>query len=274
MAFNRRQFLWAASTGAAGLALPSAGFAQPTRPRAKFKLGLGTYTFRALDLDHLVARCKEMNLHFIELSHPQYMLPQAKLDEFRSVSAQLKAGGLDLMSWFCGHLTERLEIEAMVEGARSLGVKTVSGSAERSLLDEINTACAKAGLGFGIHNHYFRDRKFLYESPEDVLSAIKGHPHIFSTLDTGHMIALGIDPTDSYRKMKGHVRIIHVKDEDVPGHTVVLGKGKGNIARFIRSVAHDSFPGLVAIEYEEGDDPKEEVSECAQYVRGQVRLES
>jgi hypothetical protein len=79
MAFNRRQFLWAASAGAAGLALPSAGFAQPTRPRAKFKLGLGTYTFRALDLDHLIARCKEMNLDFIELSHPQYMLPQAKL---------------------------------------------------------------------------------------------------------------------------------------------------------------------------------------------------
>jgi len=161
------------------------------------------------------------------------MLPQAKLDEFRSVSGQLKSGGVDLMSWFCGHLTESSGIEAMVEGARSLGVKTVSESAERSLLDEINTACAKAGLGFGIHNHYFRDRKFLYESPEDVLSAIKGHQHIFSTLDTGHMIALGIDPTDSYRKMKGHVRIIHVKDEDVPGHTVVLGKGKGNIARFI-----------------------------------------
>jgi hypothetical protein len=65
MAFNRRQFLWAASAGAAGLALPSARFAQPTRPRAKFKLGLGTYTFRVLDLDHLIGRCNEMNLDFI-----------------------------------------------------------------------------------------------------------------------------------------------------------------------------------------------------------------
>jgi hypothetical protein len=132
MAFNRRQFLWAASAGATGLALPSAGFAQPTRPRANFRLGLSTYTFRVLDIDHLIGRCEEMNLDFIELSHPQYMLPQAKLDEFRSVSGQLKSGGVDLMSWFCGHLTESSGIEAMVEGARSLGVKTVSGSAERS----------------------------------------------------------------------------------------------------------------------------------------------
>jgi len=191
-----------------------------------------------------------MNLDFIELSHPQYMLPQAKLDEFRSVGAKLRSGGLNVMSWFCGDLTDRVGIEAMVRGAQSLGVKTVSGSAERSLLGEVNTACGKAGIGFGIHNHYFRGRKFLYESPEDVLSAIKGHPHIFSTFDSGHMIAFDIDPTEAYRKMKGHVRIIHVKDEDVPGHSVALGKGKGNIARFIQSVAHDSFPGLVAIEYE------------------------
>jgi len=200
------------------------------------------------------------------------MLPQARLEEFPSIKAQLKSAGLEVVSWFFGHLSERAGIEAMVEGAQSLGVKIVSGSAERPLLDEIDTACGKAGLAFGIHNHYFKDRKFIYESPEDVLSAISGHHNIVSTLDTGHMIALGIDPTEAYRRMKEHVRIIHIKDEDVPGHSVVLGKGKGNLAHFVRTLVQDSFPGLVAIEYEEGTDPKEEVSECAKYVR--VRLES
>jgi len=55
--------------------------------------------------------------------------------------------------------------------------------------------------------------------------------------------------------------------------TVVLGKGRGDMAQFIRTVARDSFPGLVAIEYEEGTDPKDEVSECAECIRGQARLE-
>ncbi len=243
-------------------------------PRAKFKLGLGTYTFRLLDINGLIGHCKELNLRTIELSHPQYMLPQAKLEEFRSVREQLTSGGVNLMSWFCGHLSKRSEIDALVEGVRLFGVKTVSGAAQRDMLDDINAACGKAGFAFGIHNHYFPDRKFIYESPEDVLSALEGRPNLFATLDTGHMIAVGVDPTEAYRKMKSRVRIIHIKDEDSPGHSVVLGKGKGNIGEFLRTIAQDSFQNLCAIEYEEGTDPKQEVSECVQYIHSEVRLES
>jgi sugar phosphate isomerase/epimerase len=48
-------------------------------------------------------------------------------------------------------------------------------------------------------------------------------------------------------------QIGHIKDEDSPGHSVVLGKGKGNIGEFLRTIARDSFQNLCAIEYEEGD---------------------
>lgn len=275
MSQNRRQFLASASAGAAILAVGKVVrvFADEV-PLAKFKLGIGTYTFRLLDIAGLVARCKELNVSAIELSHPEYMLPQAKLDRFYSVRQELTSGGVDLVSWFCGHLSKRPEIEALVEGVRSFRVKTVSGSAEREMLDDINTTCGKAGFAFGIHNHYFPDRKFLYETPEDVLSALEGRPNLFATLDTGHMIAVEVDPAEAYRKLKPHVRIIHIKDEDVPGHSVVLGKGKGNIGQFLRILARDSFQGLCAIEYEEGTDPKQEVSECIDYIRSEIRLSS
>jgi sugar phosphate isomerase/epimerase len=275
MPFNRRQFIRRSFAGAAALAMSEvvSGLAEST-PRARFRLGLGTYTFRVLDIKGLIARCNELNLTTIELSHPQYMLPQAKLEDFPSVREQLTSGGVNLTSWFCGHLSKQAEIEALVEGVRRFRLKTVSGSASRDMLDDINTACGKAGFGFGIHNHYFPDRKFLYESPEDVLSALEGRQNLFATLDTGHMVAVGVDPVEAYRKMKAHVRIIHIKDEDVPGHSVVLGKGKGNIGQFLQVIAHDSFPNLCAIEYEEGTDPKQEVAACVSYIRSQVRLES
>ena len=275
MSWNRRQFIRVSSAGVTALMMNDvvAGVSEPA-PRALFRLGLGTYTFRQLDLKGLIDRCRELRLTAIELSHPQYMLPQAKLDDFPSVREQLTSGGVNLTSWFCGHVSKQAEIEALVEGVRRFRVKTVSGSAAREMLDDINTACAKAGFAFGIHNHYFPDRKFIYESPEDVLSAVQGRPNLFATLDTGHMVAVGVDPTEAYYKMKAHVRIIHIKDEDTPGHSVVLGKGKGNIGKFLQTIAGDSFQNLCAIEYEEGTDPKQEVSECIEYIRSQVRLES
>ena len=273
MSMTRRHFLQSYSASAAALAMGVVSELAEERPRAKFKLGLGTYTFRLLDIAGLISRCQELNLHAVELSHPQYMLPQAKLEAFPSAREQLTSGGVELASWFCGHLSKRPEIDALVEGVRLFGVKTVSGSAEREMLDDIDAACGKAGFAFGIHNHYFPDRKFIYESPEDVLSALEGRPNLFATLDSGHMIAVGVDPTEAYHKLKPHVRIIHIKDEDTPGHSVVLGKGKGNIGQFLHTIARDSFQNLCAIEYEEGTDPKLEVSECIKYIDSKVRIE-
>jgi sugar phosphate isomerase/epimerase len=217
-------------------------------------------------------RCRALNLNTIELSHPQFMLPQADLNTFAATRRKLKTGGVDLRSWFCGDLTKTSEIERLVEGVRLFGVKTVSGSATRELLDSINAACGSAGFRFGIHNHYFANRKFLYESPDDVLAALNGHPNLFSTFDSGHMIACGFDPTKAYEKLKSYIRIIHLKDEDRPGHDVVMGKGSGNMAKFLRTISNDGFNGLAAIEFEEGTDPKVEVSECMSFIRGQISL--
>jgi sugar phosphate isomerase/epimerase len=268
----RRQFIHSFCVASAIGTLTGKRLVAETKPTAAFTLGLGTYTFRNQDIDDLIERCRALKLNAIELSHPQFMLPQADLNTFAATRQKLKMGGVDLRSWFCGDLTKTSEIERLVEGVHLLGVKMVSGSAARELLDSVDAACSSAGFRFGIHNHYFANRKFLYESPDDVLGALRGHPSLFSTLDTGHMIACGFDPTEAYEKLKSHVRIIHLKDEDKPGHGVVMGKGRGNMAKFLRTISDDGFNGLAAIEFEEGTDPKIEVSECISFIRGQISL--
>lgn len=274
MTIDRRQFVRLACAAAAAPALQTtAGAFAPSRPRARFRLGLGTYTFRNQDLDGLIERCRDLNLRTIELSHPQYMLPQAKIENCTAARQKLQSGDIELRSWYCGDLTKKEEIDRLVEGVRLFGVKTVSGSARRELLDAIDAACGKEGFKFGIHNHYFANRKFIFESPEDVLSALQGRANLFSTLDTGHMIAVGVDPTEAWHKLKAHVRIIHLKDEDKPGHGVIMGQGKGDMSKFLRTIASEGFNGLAAIEYEEGTDPKQEVAECVRYIREHVALE-
>ncbi len=269
---DRREFIQSFCVAAATDAVAGRRLVAETKPHAAFTLGLGTYTFRNQDIDGLILRCRALNLNTIELSHPQFMLPQADLNTFAAAQQKLKNAGVDLRSWFCGDLNKTSEIERLVEGVHLLGVKMVSGSATHELLDPIDSACGTAGFRFGIHNHYFANRKFLYESPDDVLAALNGHPNLFSTLDTGHMIACGFDPTEAYEKLKPHVRIIHLKDEDKPGHGVVMGRGSGNMAKFLRTICKDGFNGLAAIEFEEGTDPKVEVSECISFIRNQVSL--
>lgn len=65
-----------------------------------------------------------------------------------------------------------------------------------------------------------------------------------------------------------------MKDEDRPGHNVVLGQGKAGMAKFLREIVAAGFDGLAAIEYEEGDDPREEVAECVRFIRRHLRVYS
>src|SRR5262249_24027170 len=97
MSLNRRQFIRVCAAGVTALLRNDlvAGVSEPA-PRARFRLGLGTYTFRQLDIKGLIDRCRELRLTAIELSHPQYMLPRAKLDDFPSVREQLTSGGVNL----------------------------------------------------------------------------------------------------------------------------------------------------------------------------------
>lgn len=168
------------------------------------------------------------------------MLPQAKVETFVAVREKLSKGNMDLASWYCGHLAKRSEIDSLVEGICRFGVKTVSGSAERDLLDEIDHACESGGFGFGIHNHYFHNRKFIYESPEDMLSALDWRPHVFATLDTGQMIAVGVDPTEAYRKLRPHVRIIHLKRRRQTRPQRCVRQRQ----RFLRTITDDGFRGF------------------------------
>src|SRR5713101_6825595 len=124
---NRRSFVRLSA-----LALCAPGL----RAASTFRLGLGTYTFRAVDMDGLVARCRELGLGGIELSHPQFMLPQVKADAVSGLREKLQAGGVEIVSWYCGHLQTGADLERLMPLARQLGVKQVSGSAERELLPE------------------------------------------------------------------------------------------------------------------------------------------
>jgi sugar phosphate isomerase/epimerase len=238
--------------------------------KAKFKLGIGTYTFRSLTPAEMVNWLKQMKVEYIELSHPQFMLPQAKREDFPGLASVLKGGGIGVISWYCGDLKQPDEVRRVVEMAKLLEVKHVSGSASGNILKTVDETFQQNGLFFGIHNHWFENRQFEYQSPDDILKALsKTSTHVGATLDTGHMVSCGYDPIDAFLKLKDRIRVMHLKDIEAPGddQNVIFGTGKGKTDEVLRTIIKEGYAGLVAIEYEkEGPNLRADVKRCVDFV--------
>jgi sugar phosphate isomerase/epimerase len=274
MQLTRREFAIKVTTLAIGTGLASipkrAQAIVHSAPSAMFTLGIGSYTFRKLPPGVMIDRLHRLQIDTIELSHPQFMLPRAKVEDFGQLPELFKKGNIQVRSWYCAGVNSSEDIQKVLEIAKILGVQHVSGDATGDSLLALDEAFQKNGLYFGIHNHFFKDRKFEYQSPEDFLKVFSlTSDHIGATLDTGHMVSCGYDPIDAFHRLKPRVQLVHLKDVVGPGtdRNVLFGTGKGKTGEMVKMLAQEGFEGLVAIEYEEGEDPQEDVEKCVKFVR-------
>ena len=138
------------------------------------------------------------------------------------------------------------------------------------MLERIDRRCTDEGLTFGIHNHFFKGKKFPYESPDDVLAALKGRSKTMgATLDTGQFASCGQDPVEAVRKLAPYLKMVHLKDIEASGAevNVLLGKGIARIADVIAELHKVGYTGLVAIEYEKEGPVEEDIRMEVEYAR-------
>ncbi len=261
---SRRQFFMALGAGVVG---PRAVIG----PKARFTLGIGTYTYRGVTEDKMIDNLLALEIHHIELSSPDYFLPDVKLQNIPILRAKLNRAGIKAVSYFCGDIKTEADIDLTIQAARALGVRHVSGSAVGDALKLVDLRFGSEGLKFGIHNHWFRGRKFAYESPEDLLSALRGLSNAVGvTLDAGHMASCGHDPVEALEKLWRYLQLVHLKDVERSGDdkNVVLGTGIAKSAAVIEGLEKKGFAGLVAIEYEaDKDNPQPAVARGVQFAR-------
>src|SRR5215472_534542 len=254
---SRRHFL--GTVGAGILALR-----KTVRASAHFDLGIGTYTYRGLTEEQMIEDLLALKIKRIELSSPDYFLPAVKLDAVRALRQKLERARIQAVSYFCGDLKTQADIDTTMGVARELGARHVSGSAVGETLRMVDTSFTREGLKFGIHNHWFRGRKFAYESPEDVLGAIAHLSEtVGATMDTGHMASCGYDPVPALEKLWDRLELVHLKDVERAGDdkNVVLGAGIAKSEAVIASLKRRGFAGLAAIEYEaQRENPQPDVA--------------
>lgn len=233
----------------------------------RLNIGVGTFSYHTLSLDDMIVQLNRNNVREIEMSRGEFMLMNPPSGEMvESARRKFDAAGIRCVSYYTATIKTAQDLDLAVRYAKVFGARNVSGDATGSILGEIDQRFTKAGLTFGIHNHWF-PQKFAYESTDDVLRAISPLSSTMgATLDVGQMAACGHDPIDAIRRLTPRLKLVHLKDVAAAGaeHNVMLGTGIANIPGVMRELKRIRFPHLVAIEFEkEGNDDEEMRQELA-----------
>ena len=165
-------------------------------------------------------------------------------------------------------------VDVILNGLRWLGLDwdegPITGDATGEMLRKIDDRLTREGLTFGIHNHYFKNEKFPFESADDVLRALQGRSRTMgATLDVGQMVSCRQDTVEAVRKLGPYLRMVHLKDVAAPGDevNVLLGRGAAKIPEVMAELHRVNYRGLVAVEYEKEGDVNEDMRQEVEYAR-------
>jgi sugar phosphate isomerase/epimerase len=252
---------------AAGVALATA----PLRAAGRLKVGIGTYSYHGLSLEQMIDQLKALRVDEIEMSRGEFMLMNHPPDEmFRSARTKLDRAGIRCVSYYSATIKEDQDLEHAVRFGRILGVRNITGDATGDILRRIDQRVTQEGLTFGIHNHYFPNQKFAYESPEDVLHVLVGISNsVGATADVGHFASCGYDTVDALRKLAPRLKLVHLKDIQAKGGevNVLLGTGISKIPEVMQELRRQNFAGLVAVEYEKEGEVNEDLRREVEFAR-------
>jgi len=237
----------------------------------RLRLGIGTYTYHNVSVDEMILQLKRLDIAEIEMSRAEFMNftppPVKRFEDFRS---KADASGIRCVSYYAPTIKQKSDLEEAIRSAKILGSSNITGDPTGDILKYVDERMTSEGLSFGIHNHYFK-QKFAYESPEDILNALKGLSNtVGCTLDVGHIVSCGYDTIDAVRKLGPRLKLVHLKDIQAPGGevNVPLGQGRARIPEVIKELYRQRFSGLVAFEYEKDGDINDDVRRQIEYARG------
>jgi inosose dehydratase len=261
---TRRSFVNALTAGLAATAIP-------LQASAKLNVGIGTYSYHNLSLEQMIVQLNALRVREIEMSRGEFMLMNHPTDElFHTARARLDQAGIRCVSYYTATIKEDADLENAIRFAKVLDARNITGDATGSMLGRIDRRFTQEQLTFGIHNHYFKGEKFAYESPEDVLNALKGlSKTVGATADVGHFASCGHDPVDALRKLGPNLKLVHLKDiQAVDGEVnVLLGQGISRIPEVMKELRRQRFAGLVAVEYEKDGDVNEDMRRDIEFAR-------
>jgi len=277
---TRRQFTSGLAAAAAGMAARAAAQGKPTPSVfGGVQVGVQSYTFRAFDIDRMIAAMTAVGLTSVELWNGHLDPTKASEADFKAVRGKFDAAGIKVSAYCANFPTNATDdhLERAFRGAGLLGTDVMTSSLEKPILDRVDERCRRYKVRLGLHNHYLGDSWFKgdkaanFEGPDDFLKALEGRSEYLSiNLDVGHFYAAGHDPVAFFRDHHQRIVSLHIKDRDRDAARTYrqFGEGTTPIADVLKLARQVKFPYAANIEYEMDEkDPTDGVRRSFDYIK-------
>jgi sugar phosphate isomerase/epimerase len=233
--------------------------ANPPASPADWKIGVQLWTFHYFTFENALAKADSAGVKYVEAIEGQKLGgdmqgafgPNMSAEDRGKAKKLLKERGIQIVAM---GVISPPTISAWIKYfdlAKEFGLSYLTAEPRKNQWDQVDSLAGVYGIPVAIHDH---PRPNAYWSPDSVLAAVKGHPHIGSCADVGHWARNGLDPVACLKKLQGHVFGVHLKDiktfNDTRAADTVVGKGVIDFPAIFRELKRQNFSGMFSIEQE------------------------
>ena len=230
-----------------------------TGSTAGFKLGVQLWTFRMFSVSEALDKVDSAGIKNIEAFFGQKLGGKMKgsfgwdmaTDTRDSLKALLHKKGIQIMAMGVISPRDQKEWIKAFELAKEFGLSYITAEPIKSQWGMVDSLAGVYGIPVAIHDH---PKPNMYWSPDSVLVATVGHPHIGSCADIGHWTRNGLNPVDCLKKLEGHIIGVHLKDvvkfDNPQAEDTLVSKGVIDIAAVLAELKRQHFSGMLSIEHE------------------------
>jgi sugar phosphate isomerase/epimerase len=224
-----------------------------------FKLGIQMWTFRMFSFSDALDKVDSSGIKNIEAFFNQKLgdgmegsfgtdMSQPTRDKLKQL---LKKKGIQVVAMGVIVPKNKAEWIKAFDLAKEFGLSYITAEPLKSQWDMVDSLAGVYGISVAIHDH---PKPNMYWSPDSVLAATLGHPHIGSCADIGHWARNGLNPVDCLRKLQGHIIGVHLKDvvqfDNPRAADTVVSKGVVDLPAVLAELKRQNFNGMLSIEHE------------------------
>ena len=226
---------------------------------AGFKLGVQMWTFRMFSFADALNKVDSAGIKNIEAFFDQKLgggmegsfgtsMSKATREKLKQL---LQTKGIHIVAMGVIGPRNKAEWIQAFDLAKDLGLSYITAEPIKTQWDMVDSLAGVYGIPVAIHDH---PKPNVYWSPDSVLAAIQGHPHIGSCADIGHWTRNGLNPVECLKKLDGHILGVHFKDvvqfDNPKADDTVVSKGVINFPAVFTELKRQRFNGMLSIEHE------------------------